>query len=271
MKLSRTKIAKLLKSGNQSRKHIRSKTFDNKAFKDDELILSTNASHSKSIGHRVAGKKQRTAHAGKRHVNLRLKTMKNAAWNKKHFAEAKQQDHINQQGGKVPNGARYKYVKAILAFKDGLKEGDDVNAINTKIAGLKTKVDLITTTPEDPLKEKFTKFEAAAKVITNKLDEGHKASTGDKAFADSKQTEAAAQAALDKAIQEAKAKAAKETTEATASTLQTQTDQDKLNADIKAAEEAVDTAAKATGTSASDPYPEVTKAAKALADAKANC
>ena len=134
MKLSRTKIAKLLKSGNQSRKHLhrKSKTFDNKtAFKDEDLILSTNANHSKSIDnkHTYAGKKQRTARAGKRHVNLRLKTMKNAAWNKKHFAA---DEPIKQSGGVIEDQSsnpNYKFIEALQKLGEGVSAGQKIDEV----------------------------------------------------------------------------------------------------------------------------------------------
>lgn len=61
MKLSRNKIAKLLKSGNQSRKNNRART----SFNQNELIL-----HGKQ-------RRSKTVHMKPHYLNLRLKTLKN--------------------------------------------------------------------------------------------------------------------------------------------------------------------------------------------------
>jgi hypothetical protein len=115
MKLSRTKIAKLLKSKNQSRKSLRSKSMRSKSlghkgFRTEELVTtdvmdSTNVVGTNGVGtngvakpkslHNVK-KRQRTANAHKKPINLRLKTMK---WHK--------------AGHKVTKGGR----NAIDAFK----------------------------------------------------------------------------------------------------------------------------------------------------------
>ena len=72
MKLSRNKIAKLLKSGNQSRKNIkkrRSKTLHNAhLLSADEIILAP----EKEVKRRA-----RSAHLHPRPLNLRFKTLKN--------------------------------------------------------------------------------------------------------------------------------------------------------------------------------------------------
>ena len=102
MKLSRTKIARLLKSKNQSRK---SKSLGHKGFSKDELMTSISVADPSAAGPSAAGpstnasaadpsvadpakskslhymkKRQRTAHLNKKPVNLRLKTMK--SWHK---------------------------------------------------------------------------------------------------------------------------------------------------------------------------------------------
>jgi hypothetical protein len=76
MKLSRTKIARLLKSKNQSRKS-KSKSLGHKGFRVEELL--SGVAKPKSLHH--VKKRQRTAHLKTKPINLRLKTMK--GWHKK--------------------------------------------------------------------------------------------------------------------------------------------------------------------------------------------
>ena len=73
MKLSRNKIAKLLKIGNQSRKN-RSQTLN--ALNSDELILGTGTGNSKSKGTGNIKRRARTAYKQDKHINMRLKTLK---------------------------------------------------------------------------------------------------------------------------------------------------------------------------------------------------
>ena len=101
MKLSRTKIAKLLKIGNQSRKNRQSKSLGQRAsfLQKNEMIDLHNDMHSDQDANDVARhrkhkslhtrpkKKQRTAQKGKRQMNLRFKTMKKHAWHKKQFKQ----------------------------------------------------------------------------------------------------------------------------------------------------------------------------------------
>jgi hypothetical protein len=109
MKLSRTKIAKLLKIGNQSRKNRQSKSLGQRpsflqknemidihgeAAADGEAAHGEAAAANKVLAHKKhkslhtrPKKKQRTAQKGKRQMNLRFKTMKKHAWHKKQFKQ----------------------------------------------------------------------------------------------------------------------------------------------------------------------------------------
>jgi len=109
MKLSRTKIAKLLKIGNQSRKNRQSKSLGQRPsfLQKNEMIdihgeaaAHGEAAHGEAAAankvlahkkhkslHTRPKKKQRTAQKGKRQMNLRFKTMKKHAWHKKQFKQ----------------------------------------------------------------------------------------------------------------------------------------------------------------------------------------